>query len=327
MGMGQEKRNAVELKSGNVVSHSAPVLSQPTRPATAGRKPEASLVSAKSGREFEGGALIGGAAAVPFSSLDIQKNNRDKSAAVPRARGCGTMTLRGASETSTKFVRSTCKCWHCGRCGPIKARRYCKAIGRLAEEHKLNILLTLTLDPKKIQGIDSTRYINGIFAHFRTYLKRELQQSPDYIRVLEYQPKSGNAHLHILLNRRIRQTWISEAWSALGGGQIVDIRRVKMRSAARYLSKYLTKQMVLNAPKRARRVTTSRGIKLNPKTHTALKWEHINFPINRLHEIYWKTAENVSYDAEGKVTAFDLPNTAPSPTDISITPATNTGQS
>jgi hypothetical protein len=48
--MSRGKRNAGGLKSGDAVANSAPVLSQPTSPDTAGRKPEASPCSAKSWR-------------------------------------------------------------------------------------------------------------------------------------------------------------------------------------------------------------------------------------------------------------------------------------
>jgi hypothetical protein len=204
-----------------------------------------------------------------------------------------------------KFVKVTCKCWNCPNCAPRKANRYRKAIGELAQSNRLNILLTLTLDPKKLEGEDSTRYINKVFAHFRIYLKRKLKHSPKYIRVLEHQ-KNGNAHLHLLLNDYIRQEWIADAWSALGGGRVVDIRRVTMRNVSHYLSKYLTKQMLLSAPKRTRRVTTSRGLVLNPKLRTEYTWNLISIPIGRLYDVYWKEATNVCRDAESNVTGFEL---------------------
>ena len=306
--MSREKRNAVGTKSGKAVSHSAPVLTKPTSPNTAGLKPETSLCSAKSGRELEGGALISAEGAVPSPLLDTIQNNRDNPRDPYRLSRCGKLSLRGVAPGATnhaKFVRVTCKCWNCPGCGPRKANRYRKSIGRLAEANRLNVMLTLTLAGEKLNGEDSTRYINRIFGHFRTYLKRKLRRPPVYIRILEYQ-KNGNAHLHILLNGYIPQAWISDAWVSLGGGKIVDIRRVSMHKVSHYLSKYLTKQMLLSAPKRARRVTTSRGLKLNPKTLTEWSWNLVSVPVGRLHQHYWKQASNVQYDAEGNVTAFDL---------------------
>ena len=86
----------------------------------------------------------------------------------------------------------------------------------------------------------------------------------------------------------------------------MDIRRVTMRSVSHYLSKYLTKQMLLSAPKRSRRVTTSRGLKLNPKILSEWTWTLVSVPVGRLYEFYWKNATDVCYDEEGKVTAFEL---------------------
>jgi hypothetical protein len=316
------KRNAVTTKSGESVTHSGPGLIGPTLPSTADRKSEACVGmqrgaklrpavhhQSKNGRVFEGRALIGGAAAVAVPSLDTVQSNRDTPKDPYRLSRCGRLSLRGVFTASPgkpqKVIKVTCKCWDCPQCAPRKANRYRKAIGELAHSHRLNIMLTLTLDPEKLRGEDSARYINKIFAHFRTYLKRKLGRSPKYIRVLELQ-KNGNAHLHVLLNDYIRQEWIVEAWSALGGGRIVDIRRVTMRKVSNYLSKYVTKQMLLSAPKRTRRVTTSRGLKLNPKLQSEYTWNLVSIPISRLHEFYWKQAINVSLDAEGNVNAFDL---------------------
>ncbi len=179
--MSREKRNAVGTKSGKAVSHSAPVLTKPTSPNTAGLKPEASLRSAKSGREFEGRALISAEGAVPSPLLDTIQNNGDSPRDPYRLSRCRKLSLRGVppgTPASAKFICLTCKCWDCPRCGPFKANRYRKAIGSLAEANRLNIMLTLTLDGNKLKGENSTRYINRIFRHFRTYLKRKLGRAP-----------------------------------------------------------------------------------------------------------------------------------------------------
>lgn len=165
-------------------------------------------------------------------------------------------------------------------------------------------MLTLTLDPAKLSGQDSTIYINEVFAEFRVYMKRRLGINPKYIRVLEYQ-KKGNAHLHILLDCYLKQDWVSKAWDKLGGGKIAHIRRVDMHRASHYLSKYLTKEMLMTAPKRTRRVTTSRSIQLNPKRASNSTWTLIHIPIAHLYEFYKCTANNVLYDLEGNITVFE----------------------
>lgn len=305
------RQSAVRNQSGKLVYPSSPVLgNEPTPLTTADRKSAACLPfpsQQKTGREFEGGALISAAGAVP-PSLDSIENNRDKPKDPYRKKkACGQLTLLGISAKAGgvgRFFKVTCKCWDCPKCAPRKANKYRKAIGKSAEQHRLTTLLTLTLDSSKLSGEDSTRYINEVFADFRIYMKRRLGVNPKYIRVLEYQ-KNGTAHLHIVLNCYLKQSWVSDAWAALGGGKIVDIRRVDMHRVSNYLSKYLTKEMLMSAPKRARRVTTSRTIKLNPKKVSDSKWRLLHKPIENLYKHYLCTANNAQYDVEGNVLAFE----------------------
>jgi len=241
------------------------------------------------------------------SSLDEIQTNRDR----PKGwkRNCGRFSVRGESYKTPgkyRFCRVGCKCWGCSGCGPRRAAMYCLRIARTAERLKLNKLLTLTLDPAKLCGEDSTKYINEVFADFRVYLRRKLGHTPSYIRVLEYQ-KNGNAHLHILVNCWLDQHWVSEAWSAVGGGHIIDIRMVDMHRISHYLSKYLTKQMIECAPPRARRVTTSRDIKLletdTPREYRG--WIMMRAPISRLLDTCPGHITAVTPDADGYVLAFE----------------------
>lgn len=186
---------------------------------------------------------------------------------------------------------------------------YCIRIAKAAARLKLNKLLTLTLDPAKLRGAESTKYINEVFADFRVYLRRKLGHAPVYIRVLEYQ-QNGRAHLHVLLNCHLPQEWISETWSVLGGGRIVDIRHVDMHRVSHYLSKYLTKQMLLHAPKRARRVTTSSGIRLLEKQQSDYEWRMIRVPILRLLDVYRASVTGIFPDSDGCLFAFETADRA-----------------
>ncbi len=309
------ERSAVLAESGKSVYPSDPVLIEPTPPATSGRTPGACVErqqgaklrpaahQPKTGRGL-GQRPSSAAGAVP-ASLDTIQSNRD-SLPAPKRR-CGQFTVRGTSAKlpgKARFCWVGCKCWDCVRCGPRKASKYRCDIRRAAEHYKLNKLLTLTLDPKKLEGQDSTKYINQVFADFRVYLKRKLGHSPDYIRVLEYH-KSGTAHLHILLGGcYLSQQWVSDAWAALGGGRVVDIRRVDMHRISHYLSKYLTKQMLLQAPKGARRVTTSRSIRLRRKTLCDFLWSLVGIPIQRLYDVHRATVHEEFRDAEGLLVGF-----------------------
>jgi hypothetical protein len=181
---------------------------------------------------------------------------------------------------------------------------YAIRIRKEAQRLGLRTLLTLTLDPSKLNGKESTTYINGVFADLRVYLRRKLKYSPPYIRVLEYQ-RNGNAHFHVLLNCKLPQAWVSETWSALGGGRVVDIRRVDMHRVSHYLSKYLTKQMLMNAPKRSRRVTASKGIRLLEKQPSDFEWRLMRIPILTLLGFHRSNVTRIVPDAEGYLVEFE----------------------
>jgi hypothetical protein len=181
---------------------------------------------------------------------------------------------------------------------------YAIRIRKTAQRLGLRTLLTLTLDPSKLEGKESTAYINGVFADLRIYLRRKLGFAPPYIRILEYQ-KNGNAHFHVLLNCYLPQAWVSETWSVLGGGRVVDIKRVDMHRVSHYLSKYLTKQMLIGAPKHARRVTTSKGIHLLEKQPRDFEWRLIRVPILRLFDVHRAHVTRTIPDADGYLLAFE----------------------
>jgi hypothetical protein len=300
------KRNAVRTRSGKSVDHSDPALRvEPTLPPTSGRKPEACPSSQpKSGRECEGRALAlsGGAADAPFFN-QIQTNRNYQN----RSKHCGRWTTAGFAEKKNlvSFHRLNCKTWDCGFCGPRKAKRYKYAISSTAEALKLNKFLTLTLDPKKIEG-PPVAYLNKTFAKFRVYLQRAGYKI-SYIRVLEFQ-QNGNPHFHFVIDKNIPFEWIQKAWQEVGGGMFVNIKYVDTHRISRYLSKYLTKELLLSAPKGTRRVTTSRNIRIFPKKDTGQTWKLLKAHIGYL---YGKVQEHIiqtEADEEGFLSFFSVPN-------------------
>jgi hypothetical protein len=241
-------------------------------------------------------------AARRLSSFNQIQTNRNKQ--FGRGKHCGKYTVRGQAPNSpqTIFHRVNCKCWKCSYCGPRRAKRYKHAISATAEAMRLHRFLTLTLDPKRIEG-DPVRYLNDAFAKLRVYLKRELHVAPQYIRVLEFQ-KNGNPHFHILIDQYIDLGWIRKAWVAVGGGFMVDIRCVDVHRVSRYLSKYLTKELLLSAPSRSRRVTTSRGITLLAQTPQKTIWTLVKVPIFRLFEVYARDVVTSSVDEDQLLESF-----------------------
>lgn len=182
---------------------------------------------------------------------------------------CAKGTVYGPSKDNpngTLYLRADCKRLQCPRCGEKRVRQYKKAIAERAGEHNLKRFMSLTLDPSKIDSSkDTVSYLRECFAKFRVYLGRRFgKKAVSFISIVELH-KSGIAHLHVLVSLYIPQDWISKNWQAVGGGEIVDIRLVDIHRVAAYLSKYVTKQLLLLVPANKKRISTSRDIKLFPK--------------------------------------------------------------
>jgi hypothetical protein len=239
----------------------------------------------------------------------------------------------GAIAPRERFVRLRCKCWSCSLCGPHKAIKYRGQIMRAVHQYKLHRFLTLTLDARKLASgpkleaylkhfeehksighacscdtcteirIKSIRHIRKSWDKLRYYMHRKFKAAPTYVAVIEFQKVTGLAHLHIVIDRFIDQKWVREAWQALGGGQHVDIRHVDVHRAAAYLSKYLSKDVLLNSPTGMRRVTTSRSVKLNPKKISEYLWERLKAPIDRIYLLFALTAEDPKFE-EGELSSF-----------------------
>jgi hypothetical protein len=202
-------------------------------------------------------------------------NTADDLGKVTRGRHCGQFTLEGVAHDGreTRFSRVNCKCWNCAYCGPRKAKRYKVTIAKEAQRLQLSRLLTLTLDPKKTPAKGAVKEIKAVWARFRAQLRKRYGAAPSFICVMEFQHDTKLPHLHVLIDRYIEWKWALRVWEQAGGGSHVDIRAGKRNAngyvdchrVAHYLSKYLTKELLMSAPKGSRRVTTSKAVTLNPK--------------------------------------------------------------
>jgi hypothetical protein len=198
-----------------------------------------------------------------------------------------------------------CKSWRCSVCGPKKQRQFCRDVARAAREHGLCRFLTLTLDPKKIGDADAFKLLRETWRKFRVYLKRKLGRSLGFIAILELQ-ESGAPHLHVLVDEFIPHAWISETWERLGGGKIVDIRRVKnLDGMAWYLGKYLSKDGMLTLPYGLRRFTTSRGIKLRQPADDG-EWQRCDSADEIAHWLRKRKLREEIRDRQGRLVGFKL---------------------
>jgi len=262
-----------------------------------------------------------------FSSLDELKNNQH-SPNIPeyyrrptnRGKFCGRCCVRGIDPSTgrTVYRRINCGSWTCSYCGPKRARLARRRVAEVAEGLGLKYFLTLTLDPKKLDHPkDYVPHLRLTFNAFREYLRRKFGEAPTFICILEFTQK-GVPHLHVLLDRYVEQHWISEVWDKLGGGRIVFIKQVEVKRVARYLSKYLTKDMLLSAPKGSRRITTSRGVKLFPKYDSGVAWEFLRASIwqelRNARMGQWNTQQNLyelidmQFDEEQVLKMFQIIN-------------------
>lgn len=238
------------------------------------------------------------------ASLDIVKNNRN--------RYCGNWvlgTVVNLDQGIFRYARMNCKCWGCAYCAPVKALRLRTAISAAAVEYKLNKLLTLTLDPSKCAAEDSASYIKSCWGKFRVYLGRLMKERTGssklpFVWVLEFQ-NNGYAHLHVLLGEYIEHPWIKAAWQAVGGGRIVDIRTVDILRIPNYLSKYLTKNLILSTKGKLRRYSCAREIKLFAKNAVNQPWELIKRGIKSLKFWSGKNAFNEKNNTFDELISFD----------------------
>lgn len=236
------------------------------------------------------------------SSLDSYKNKRN--------RHCGYMTVSGTVDHDGKkhiaYARMYCKKWNCPDCGPRLAKKLQRNIAHAAREHNLDRLLTLTLDPRRIKTADPIGHIWKTWQKFRVYLQRKFKESITYVAVMELH-KSGLPHLHILIDRFIPQAWISDRWERLGGGRVVDVRRINnLDNAAWYLSKYLSKDALRRVPKGKRRYSKSRNVRF-PKRELEGNWHLSRANLDNIYNLRKDAASNVIEAPDGRVHSFLVP--------------------
>jgi hypothetical protein len=157
-----------------------------------------------------------------------------------------------------------CNSWDCYCCAHRMRCNLVEELDRLVGERpELRRLLTLTLDPETAPADQEAqhRHLTERFNALRTEL-RDRWPGLSYVWIRE-EGEAGNPHLHLLVDRYMDQRTLSRLSSRVGLGEVVDIRRVNARNAARYLTKYLTKGAFHDLPDGARRYGSSQDISLD----------------------------------------------------------------
>ena len=161
-------------------------------------------------------------------------------------------------------ARFRCKSWSCYCCAHHMRMNLIEELERLiGERPELRRLLTLTLDPSTAPADqdEQHRYLTERFNALRTELN-DRYDGLSYVWIRE-EGESGNPHLHLLVDRYMAQSELSEMAERVGLGHVVDIRRVNARNAAKYLTKYLTKGSMADLPKGIRRYGSSADLDLD----------------------------------------------------------------
>jgi hypothetical protein len=143
-----------------------------------------------------------------------------------------------------------CKLWRCANCGPRKRNR---EIARARRGMRLGRIRFVTItSPAREDGDTSFREFSKRWHRFQTRLQREFGRvvRVEYFAVVERQ-KRGAAHIHMVYRGPyIPQAWLSAAAKQAGFGKVADIRKAPP-NVARYLAKYLTKELS-DGPRRRR---------------------------------------------------------------------------
>jgi len=201
------------------------------------------------------------------ASLDLGKNNSTAAETDDTGRyDCREVYKNFELENSEGDTAPyRCNSWDCYCCGYRMRQNLVEEIERVCSERpEMSRLLTLTLDPAEMppDSEGQHKYITERWNALRTRLKREVGDF-SYIWVREEQ-KNGNPHLHAIVSRYLPQEIVAAAWDELGGGEVVDIRKVdRVDKAAHYVGKYLTKDAMTGLPDGIRRYGSSADIELD----------------------------------------------------------------
>lgn len=87
---------------------------------------------------------------------------------------------------------------------------------------------------------------------------------------------------------------------------MVWIKMVTIRRIVNYVSKYLSKELLMSAPKRSRRVTTSRDVHLFEKPSKDVIWNLLKTTIDRIRKNYVDVFDVKVCETDDSLTAFSV---------------------
>jgi len=139
-------------------------------------------------------------------------------------------------------------------------------IERITEERpEMRRFLTLTVDRRAPASKEEQHeYITDRWNALRTEL-RDRYEDLSYLWVRHEGDERDRPHLHLLVDRYLPQSELSQLAQRVGLGRVVDIRRVDARNAAHYISAYLGRGALSFLPDGSRRYGSSADVDLDPR--------------------------------------------------------------
>jgi hypothetical protein len=173
--------------------------------------------------------------------------------------------LRYKSE-SGKEAAYRCGSWDCECCGHRLRMGLIEEIERITEERpEMRRFLTLTVDRQApATKEEQHEYITDRWNALRTEL-RDRYDDLSYLWVRHEGDERDRPHLHLLVDRYLPQSQLSQLAERVGLGRVVDIRRVDARNAAHYISAYLGRGALSFLPSGSRRYGSSSDVDLDPR--------------------------------------------------------------
>lgn len=152
---------------------------------------------------------------------------------------CGAYSLAGFEGTDVGVYPLRCKRWQCPKCGVDKVKQ---TMARIYAGTSLGRVRFFTLtSPGDEDAATSWEELGGRWKRFHQRLLRRFGKF-EYLAVAEEQ-KRGHAHLHVLYRGRYIDKRVLKALAAASGfGYNADIR-ASNPNHARYMVKYLTKEL------------------------------------------------------------------------------------
>ena len=178
------------------------------------------------------------------------------------------------------FVPARCKSWSCPKCRPIKARR----VKTYIEDNFVTepiYMITLTFFHTG-DVLDCWKTLGAKWNRMRTYLAKKYGKF-DYLRIVEPHKKGGWPHMHVLVRGFESLPRAADKITQWGFGWNYHCKQMPPKDAARYVSKYLTKEWpdsavdVLRIASKCRIVSVSRG--MPPVFASVSDWDVVDFNI------------------------------------------------